>query len=401
MHTNQRAPSLPKLTIVFFDAGGGHRNAANAIRAVIEQQSLPWRVELLNLQELLDEIDPLQKLAKLRLQDGYNLLLRKGWTRFSAQMLAALHGMIRVWHAPVVRRLKSYWSSNSADLVLSVIPNLNRALAESIRQTLPDAKFVTLLTDFADYPPHFWIERESQFLICGTDRALEQASALEHDRNHIFRTSGMVLHPKFYQSQENDRAAGRKRIGLRPDWPTALVLFGGHGSSVMLKIAQRLCRIPEPLQMIFICGHNDKLAATLRALPPTKPMFIEGFTQHVSHYMSLSNFFIGKPGPGSIAEALHFGLPVIVECNARTLPQERYNAQWVRENEVGIVLDSFDDIDRAVLKILAAGRLDRLKSKVAAHENRAIYEVVDILKKLMNGNTEVPVIAAPEQLASM
>lgn len=400
MQTYQRASSLPKLTIVFFDAGGGHRNAANAIKAVIEKQGLPWRVELLNLQELLDEIDPLQKIAKLRLQDGYNLLLRKGWTRFSAQMLGILHGTIRVWHAPVVRRLKSYWRANPADLVLSVIPNLNRALSESIQQTLPEAKFVTLLTDFADYPPHFWIERESQFLICGTDRAVQQAAALGHDHSHIFRTSGMVLHPRFYEPQESDRAAGRTRIGLHPDWPTALVLFGGHGSAVMLKIAQRLCRIREPLQMIFICGHNDKLAAALRVLPQTKPMFIEGFTQRVSHYMSLSDFFIGKPGPGSIAEALHFGLPAIVECNARTLPQERYNAQWVRENEVGVVLDSFDDIERAVREILAPGRLDHFRNKVAAHENRAIYEAVDILKTLMHGSAEIPINPATEELAS-
>ena len=31
-------------------------------------------------------------------------------------------------------------------------------------------------------------------------------------------------------------------------------------------------------------------------------------------------------------------LPVIVERNAWTLPQERYNADWVRENGVGLVV---------------------------------------------------------------
>lgn len=391
---------MPKLTIVFFDAGGGHRNAANAIQAAIEQQRLPWRIELLNLQELLDQIDPLRRVAKVRIQDGYNLLLRKGWTRFSAQMLAILHGMIRVWHAPVVRKLKSYWSVSPADVVLSVVPNFNRALAESLKEPLPLAKFVTLLTDFADYPPHFWIERESQFLICGTDRAVQQATALGHDRDRIFRASGMVLHPKFYEAQEGDRAAARKRIGLHADWPTALVLFGGHGSSVMLKIVEHLRRLPEPLQMICICGHNDRLAAKLRALSLTKPMFIEGFTQRVSHYMSISDLLIGKPGPGSIAEALHFGLPVIVERNRRTLPQERYNTQWVRENEVGIVLESFDHVQQAVREMLHPTRLDQFRNKVAVHKNAAIYEVIDVLRKLMADNAEPREIAAPEELAS-
>src|SRR5438270_14089438 len=180
---------MRKLRIVFFDAGGGHRNAANAIKTAMEQQERPCLVEFLNLQDLLDSIYPLQKLAKIRLQDGYNLLLRKGWTRFTPQMLTMLHGAIRLWHRPVVRALEKYWKENPADVVLSVIPNFNRALAESIRHAMRDSRFVTLITDFADYPPHFWIERESQYVICGTERAVAQATSLGLRHEQIFQTS--------------------------------------------------------------------------------------------------------------------------------------------------------------------------------------------------------------------
>jgi 1,2-diacylglycerol 3-beta-galactosyltransferase len=376
------------LRIVFFDAGGGHRNAANAVKTVIEQQQRPWKVELLNLQDLLDSIDPLQKIAKIRLQDGYNLLLRKGWTRFTRQLLMVLHAMIRMWHYPVVRALSRYWKENPADVVLSVIPNFNRALAESMKKSIPKAQFVTLITDFADYPPHFWIEKESQYVICGTERAVAQAVALGHTRKAIFPTSGMVLNPRFYSSPKLDRAAERQKLGLHPDWPTALVLFGGHGSPAMVKIARALQQSPGQLQMIFICGHSERIAAELSRMSATKPMFVEGFTRQVDYYMSLSDFFIGKPGPGSIAEALHFGLPVIVERNASTMPQERYNTEWVQENEAGIVLKSFDEIDTAVQTLLEGSMLERLRSKVATHKNRAVYEVIDILAKFMDGVPE-------------
>ena len=374
----------PRLRIVFFDAGGGHRNAANAIKTVIEQQQRHWQVELLNLQDLLDSIDPLQKIAKIRLQDGYNLLLRKGWTRFTPQLLMLLHGMIRLWHYPVVRALEKYWKENPADVVLSVIPNFNRALAQSIRTAIPNASFVTLITDFADYPPHFWIEKESQYIICGTERAVAQAIALGHTRKAIFPTSGMVLNPRFYSSAKVDRQAERQKLGLRPDWPTALILFGGHGSPAMVKIARALQQSSAQVQMIFICGHSEKIAAELRRMSPTKPVFVEGFTKQVDYYMSLADFFIGKPGPGSIAEALHFGLPVIVERNASTMPQERYNTEWVEENEAGIVLKSFDNIEPAVRKLLDGSTLEQLRSKVATHRNRAVYEAVDILAGFMN-----------------
>ena len=373
---------MRKLRIVFFDAGGGHRNAANAIKTVIEQQKKTWTIELLNLQELLDTVDPLQKIAKIRLQDAYNLLLRKGWTRFTPQMLVVLHGMIRLWHRPVLKALEQYWRAHPADVVLSVIPNFNRALGESIRRALPEAKFVTLITDFADYPPHFWIEPESQYLICGTDRAVAQAIALGLKREKVFRVSGMVLNPSFYDSPVFDRAAERRRLGLHPDWPTALVLFGGHGSASMLTIAKRLQQSPAHLQMILICGHNEKLAAKLRNLRGPKPMVVEGFTKRVNYYMSIADFFIGKPGPGSIAEALHFNLPVIVECNARTMPQERYNAEWVRQNDAGLVLDSFDHIERAIERLLDGSELERRRGNIAVSKNRAVYEAVEILEVL-------------------
>ena len=69
---------MRNLTIVFHDAGGGHRNAAGALKTVLEGQEYPWSVRLLNVQELLDPIDLVHRATGHRLQDGYNLLLRKG-----------------------------------------------------------------------------------------------------------------------------------------------------------------------------------------------------------------------------------------------------------------------------------------------------------------------------------
>src|SRR5205823_8828290 len=147
---------------------------------------------------------------------------------------------IRMHHRQTVKMLQEYWQENPTDMVLSVIPHFNRAMAESIRKTTPRTAFVTLLTDFADYPPHFWIERESQYLICGTERAAQQAFDHGHDRDHVFLASGMVMKQKFYEKVSVDRLAERKRLGLDPDLPTGIVLFGGHGSKTMLEIVKRI-----------------------------------------------------------------------------------------------------------------------------------------------------------------
>jgi 1,2-diacylglycerol 3-beta-galactosyltransferase len=99
--------------------------------------------------------------------------------------------------------------------------------------------------------------------------------------------------------------------------------------------------------------------------------------------MQLSDFFIGKPGPGSISEALHMKLPVIVECNAWTLPQERYNATWITQNQLGLVLRNFRGIRRAVANLLELETYEKYRANAAAINNRAVFEIPEILEKIL------------------
>jgi 1,2-diacylglycerol 3-beta-galactosyltransferase len=97
--------------------------------------------------------------------------------------------------------------------------------------------------------------------------------------------------------------------------------------------------------------------------------------------MSLADFFIGKPGPGSISEAVAMGLPVIVERNIWTLPQERYNADWVLERNAGMVLPNFREIGGAVERLLRD--LPRYQAAVKQIHNRAVFEIPDMLERIL------------------
>jgi hypothetical protein len=385
---------LRKLTIAFHHAGGGHRSTADALKATLAVQDQPWDVNLLNIQELLSPLDVLRSVTGLRIEDTYNLILRKGWTRFAPQLLVVLQKTIRLYHPWVMKTLRTHWAQHPADMVLSVIPHFNRALAESV-QGPEGPPFVTLLTDLADYPPQFWIERESEYIIVATRRAKQQALEMGHSAERIFETSGMVLKPRFYQKAAVDRVAERTQLGLEADCPTGIVLFGGHGSRVMVDIAKRLDESNSGVQLIMLCGHNQKLAAQLKSLKTKKPIVVQGFTENVEAYMALADFFIGKPGPGSISEALQFHLPVIVECNAKTLPQERYNAEWLTEKGFGIVVKSFREIAPAVERLLQKETFDELRHNANTYKNRALFEVPAILEKCAKKG------AAPLQLETM
>jgi 1,2-diacylglycerol 3-beta-galactosyltransferase len=385
------ATANKKIHIVFHDAGGGHRNAAISLKAIIEQQQRPWEVELVQFQELTDHLDVLRWVTGIRIQEQYNTLLRNGWTLGATSLLRVLQTIIRVFHRPLVRLLAKYWREHPADLLVSVIPHFNRELYESWAEACPGKPFVTLITDLADFPPRFWIEPiKDQYVIAGTEKATEQARVFGHDEQHIFRTSGMILRLDFYAQDAENIAPSelRKQMGLREDLPAAIVLFGGYGSGVMHQIARRLDKESVPLQLILICGRNEKLAAKFRAESWKLPVHVVGFTKDVHRLMRAADFMIGKPGPGSISEAMVRGLPVLIECNAWTLPQERYNAEWVREKDVGIVLKNFRHVVDGVKKMLDPLTLARLRKNVKALDNRALFEIPEILAALLNEQTK-------------
>ena len=379
---------MKKVHILFHDAGGGHRNAAVALQTVLAQQHRPWQVELVQFQELTDRLDVLRRFTGIRIQEQYNVILQNGWTLGATALLRVLQATIRTFHKPLVRLLEEFWRKNPADLLVSVIPHFNREIYESWNNVCPGRPFVTIITDLADFPPHFWIEspvpgKSEQYIIAGTQRAVEQAKAIGHDDAHTFATSGMILRPDFYVPDNSDPLALRVELGLQPNLPTAIVLFGGHGSKVMFDITERLDAAGSPVQLILICGRNEALAAKLRARKWRMPVNVIGFTKEIHKWMRAADFLIGKPGPGSIAEAMVRKLPVLIECNSWTLPQERYNAEWVLDKRVGIVLKSFKEVAEGVRQMLEPATLAEFCKNVAAQNNRAIFEIPEILAKLL------------------
>ena len=63
------------------------------------------------------------------------------------------------------------------------------------------------------------------------------------------------------------------------------------------------------------------------------------------------------------------------------MPQERYNAEWIRENGLGVVHTGFRTIDLAVARLL--DRLEDFQASVRRIDNQALFEVPDILDAIL------------------
>lgn len=421
---------VKNITLISHHGGGGHQANAQALKAIIAAQCSSWQTEDANL---------FQDILNFPLPEAYNLMLKLGWTRLFWPTVPWFNLYRRLRYRIWFNKLKHYWQQRQPDLVVSCLPFFNREFYYSLQQIHPGVPLVVLFTDFATDPPHFWLEtwqgESNLFTICPTARAQQQTLELGYPETQVFQTSGVILHPRFYQAisppewnkpgrTENaepstsplkripvddiyavkndihavnaevianpdnqlqfDRSQERLKLGLDPDLLTGVVSFGGHGAANMLEIAQRLEASNLSVQLIFLCGKNQSLIHQLHRRSYRYPYVAQGFTHNIPYYLSLADFFIGKPGPGSLSEAIALNLPVITVCNASVFWHERYNAQWIQEQQVGIVLPSFRTIEDAVSTLMQPQTLQRYQENTKKIKNRAIFEVIEILQNVLD-----------------
>src|SRR4029450_3309328 len=95
-------PAPKKIHVLFHDAGGGHRNAATALKTVCQQQLRPSEINFVQFQEITAPPDALRPLPATRIQERYNTLRGNGWTWGSQYLLRVLQLPIRIFHKPMV-----------------------------------------------------------------------------------------------------------------------------------------------------------------------------------------------------------------------------------------------------------------------------------------------------------
>jgi len=378
-------PSLPREILVFYiDAGGGHRAAARALEAaLLARPDLPYRLRLTPLAPLLAPLDFTARFKGAPMEDTYNEMVRAGRTRFLVPLLRVFQFAIRLRRAAIASLIAEELRQVRPAAVLSVTPNFNAPIRDAVREALPGVPFLVLLTDYADFPPHFWIEPGVDRVIVATEHAAEQAVRTGVPREQVQRVSGMPLHPRFYPRKgAADRARIRGELGFVDEDFVALLLFGGKGAPELAPLAEELLASPG-VRVIAVCGDNPGLYERLAgAEARARGRLVRfGFTDRVPELLAAADVLVTKPGPGSLAEALHQKVPVVVPSNGRTIPQERWNARFVADKGLGFVVRHSAEAP-AVVRRLAGDSGLRAQLQFALRslgENRATDEALDAI----------------------
>jgi len=377
--------STPEVLLFTIDAGGGHRAATGALAAAAEEREAPFRFRVVSFQQTLLPLDVLKRATGVSLEDAYNHILRWHANALMVPLLRLMHAGIRVRRRALVRTLAGWLRGQPRPAaVVSVFPNFNGVMRDAIREALPGVPLVVVLTDLADFPPRFWIEPGLDRVVVGTDEARAQAVAIGIPAARLSRVSGMVLHPRFYRAGGPEaRARARAELALGDGDFAVTLLFGGKGSPEMAPLAERLLEADPAFRVVAICGENPGLVERLAPLEARAGgrLLRLGFTDRVAEILAASDLLVTKPGPGSLSEAFHQRVPVVVTRNIHTIPQERFNTDFVRARGLGLVVPHWREIPAAVLGLFrdTAGRASMRDCIAALPPNRAVFEVIDVI----------------------
>ncbi len=382
-------PSHMRDVLAFFsDAGGGHRNAVNALLAAAEEIRPPFRLLPRNLSEVLAEFDLLRRFGRRSIEETYNELLRTGRTRHLVPLLRVLHAASWLLHRPMVRALARQLAAQRPAAVLSVHPNFNALLRDATRRALPGVPFMVLMTDYADFPPHFWIETGVDRLIVGSARARDQALEQGLPAERVSLSSGMVVNPRFHRTDlARARAALRAELALPEQAFVVLPCCSAARARPRWRRRRRPCCRPTPrgtwsrsAARTRPCSSSSRARAAGGA-PRLRGGGVTGFTDRVAEFMAAADVLLAKPGPGSLAEAFACRLPLVVTCNPHTIPQERHNADMLAETGLGLVVRDWSEMPAAAVRVAREPGLHaRLRERlVALPPNRAVDEALEVI----------------------
>jgi 1,2-diacylglycerol 3-beta-galactosyltransferase len=195
--------------------------------------------------------------------------------------------------------------------------------------------FVTVVTDLTTaHPLWFHPEVDGVYVASENTQTMARKAGIAPDRIHLL---GLPIRPAFAKAPR-PKADLRAELEMAPGLPAVLLIGGGEGIGPVEEIAAA-CDASLSQggraagQIVVVCGRNKTLQERLAARPWRIPARINGFVDNMPDWMTACDCIVTKAGPGTIAEALICGLPIVL---SGFIPgQEEGNVPYVVENDVG------------------------------------------------------------------
>jgi processive 1,2-diacylglycerol beta-glucosyltransferase len=386
-----------KILILYGSYGEGHQQAAKAIRDSFLKKQPHVEVIISDFMELshplfypISQYLYIQGLKKLPSAYGYLYDKTRSFNGFSL--------FLKKFNRFGMGRLLKLIQTLNPSVVVSTFPMASGTMSMLKSYGLTNVPTTTVITDHTDHS--YWIYPLTDHYIVGSE-IVKHALLKYNIPDQKITVTGIPIRTEF--SEYVDREKITKKHGLDPGIPTVLLMGGGYGlfghNNSLLKALDAL---PMRIQLIFVCGNNDKLQLQLtEQLACSKHrVHIYGYIDHIHELMGVSHFMVGKPGGLTISEALAMELPMII---FNPLPgQEEDNTKFLVQSGVAFQAKVIQDLTNILVEWLQHPEiLKPIREKARKVQKKwAAFDARDIIWKTrfnpkieMNSKQLIPIPA--------
>ena len=343
----------PKILIISSDTGGGHRSAAAAIVAGVQNflEGQSYAIRVVRAVEESHHISA--KLVNL-----YNWVLRnkQHWMKYLYWAVNRFRPETReFFHARGIGYVRALFERWCPHVVVSVHPLTQHIFARVLKELglLDRIPLVTVVTDPTYGFWKGWACNDVHLYLCATEEARQQLIDYGIAPERI-KVSGMPVHPKFDFPDEQAAQAARRELGLDPEKFTVFVNAGWEGGGNIPRIFRELVRGELDMQAIFLAGRNEELKseAELLAAGAKFPIKVIGYSEQVEELMRAANVMISKLGGLTTFEALSCRLPIIADGTTEPMPQEAGTVNLIVKRGAGVLLRQASDVVPTVRRMI-------------------------------------------------
>ncbi len=353
-----------KILITMLEAGAGHKMPALAIKDSIEKL-YPGRFKI----DVVDLFKVAGALENDRAMKGaWDFALAHPVVgRFVYHLMEFFHFnprlYISIMLSEVMIKGRRYIKEYKPDLIVSTqfycIP-ISSMARDKLKLPI---KVIGYVTDpFWGYS--LWADRGADFMLVSSEKARKMliSHKVSPDKIKIFP---FPINQKFFNLTRSREEISRE-YSINPAYKTVLATAGGQGISNIGVFIKKIYKKSLPLNVIAICGKNEKLRTELdnlkKKVPSATNLIPVGFVNNMNELLSVSDLNIAKAGASTTFEALFMNNPIIFTHYAA--PPEKPNIDYCVENKVGWYTPGekafFDVLDR----IMNTGILDEYKNNL-------------------------------------
>ena len=318
--------------ILTADVGFGHRSAANAIAAALEER-YPHRCAI----EVVNPLDDKQAPSFLRsIQTDYDKLVRRMPDLYKLEYQVTDEplpsyivdrGLIVLLFDVLQTALKQ----RKPDAVIVTNPMFNAPLNAVIALNRWPIPFITVITDLTNVHRQ-WFMDGADLLLLPTQEVHDQARSYGFPDERL-KVTGIPVKPEIANERRSPQAI-REEFGWRDDLTTVLAV-GSKRVKNLERILHVLNHSGLPIQLVLVAGGDETRYEHFHNIDWHVQTYCYDFVDQMPAFMRAADVLVTKAGGLIVSEALASGLPMLLVDI--TPGQEEGNAGYVVKYGAGEV----------------------------------------------------------------